>query len=475
MLNYILRYIGQVASGDPNYPYGRAQNVVVEGDGNGTPLEEDLVNDIFGIQQAMLAAGGVTPNGSPETALDSDFVRALYRIGRWAKGWGAVGDDATDDTAALQAGLNAVAALGSGLQEFHLWPGAIYRHTGLTVPANVSIICHGAELKINHASNAALTYSNAGGSGMPLRLVGARFSANVANTGASVRLTAIVNLSLESCVFGASAGCNGKFVDMTGVTGPTLTISDCWFTSWASAVQLDLTIGTFRLARCRHNIPATYSVAAVKIDAAKSWIESPYFDVRSHSSGSMVCIEYTSASGDHHVDDATFLNDTDPAASVAIKWGANACKLIERGSVFGGNITPYEGSVVLADGSSLDLRPHGSDVTTDDTYILPDDYRAFALSGDIATSPVVLTMPAMRYPGQEYDIQLYNSDGAVDWADVQLNALGPSVATGGATLANGQIRTGRLKVMRDHFQDRWYWMLIGDWSTMFGRAAEIQA
>lgn len=466
MLDYIDRYPGQVADGDAGYPHGKAQNVVVEGDGNGTPLEADLVNDIFGMQQALLVAAGVTPSGVPETALTSDFLKALYRLGRWARGWGAVGDGTTDDTTALQAGLNAVSALGAGLQEFHLWPGATYRHTGLTVPANVSIIAHGATLQINHASNHGLSY---GAGTLRQKLVGAVFTANVANTGASVKITAACTLHVENCSFGASTNCNGKFIDASGITGLGLTASHCEFRSRAAAIQVDLHIGVFRLEHCTHRVPSTYSVSVVKVGTSEAWIEKPWFDVSDHTTGAMVCIEL--GAGTYHIDDANF-SDNGGATATAISWGSNACKLIERGSTFGTSITPYAGSVVLAEGSWLDLRPHGSDVTTDDTYILPDDYRAFALSFDVGSGPLVGTMPTMRFPGQEYSLQLYNAD-SLDVADIQLNALGPPVATGSELLEGGRIRTGLLKVMRDHFQDRWYWMLIGDWSTMFGRADEV--
>lgn len=70
-------YPGQITTGDPGYPYGKAQNETVENDGTGTPLEAALVNDIFGFQQALLSAGGVTPSGNPDEVGASDYLTAL--------------------------------------------------------------------------------------------------------------------------------------------------------------------------------------------------------------------------------------------------------------------------------------------------------------------------------------------------------------------------------------------------------------
>ena len=51
------------------WPYGEPQNISAPGDGTGSPWEERVVKDIMGLQQALLTAAGITPSGTPETAL----------------------------------------------------------------------------------------------------------------------------------------------------------------------------------------------------------------------------------------------------------------------------------------------------------------------------------------------------------------------------------------------------------------------
>lgn len=76
-LDLTVTYGIQVLSGQPGYPYGKARNVTVSGDGTGTPWEAALVNEWFGFSQALLINAGITPSGSPESALASDYLAAV--------------------------------------------------------------------------------------------------------------------------------------------------------------------------------------------------------------------------------------------------------------------------------------------------------------------------------------------------------------------------------------------------------------
>jgi len=70
-------YPTQIETGDPGYPLGKAKNVTVQGDGTGTPLERDWVNDIWGFLQAMLDSAGITATGTPDEVGASQYLDAL--------------------------------------------------------------------------------------------------------------------------------------------------------------------------------------------------------------------------------------------------------------------------------------------------------------------------------------------------------------------------------------------------------------
>lgn len=75
------RYPGQVDVSDlASYPEGAARNITVPGDGTGTPWEQDLVNDIFGFQQSLLAFAGATPTGVPDKVGASQYMDALALV-----------------------------------------------------------------------------------------------------------------------------------------------------------------------------------------------------------------------------------------------------------------------------------------------------------------------------------------------------------------------------------------------------------
>jgi hypothetical protein len=73
------RYPAQIDT-DVAYPFGKARNAGSFQDGTGTPLEKDLVNDLFGMQQALLVAASLEPSGTPDSASVSQYLEAVRRV-----------------------------------------------------------------------------------------------------------------------------------------------------------------------------------------------------------------------------------------------------------------------------------------------------------------------------------------------------------------------------------------------------------
>ena len=78
-LDYQTRYPAQTVA-DGAYPQGKARNIALSGDGTGTPWTADLVNDIFGLLQALLAGAGITPSGTPDSGTVSQYFQSIEAV-----------------------------------------------------------------------------------------------------------------------------------------------------------------------------------------------------------------------------------------------------------------------------------------------------------------------------------------------------------------------------------------------------------
>lgn len=75
-----IKYPGRTTPASDAYPLGSAQDITTPGDGTGTPLQKDWINDIWGFLQALLAATDITPSGTPDTAQNSQYLQALRAL-----------------------------------------------------------------------------------------------------------------------------------------------------------------------------------------------------------------------------------------------------------------------------------------------------------------------------------------------------------------------------------------------------------
>lgn len=78
-IDWSAQYPGQIGV-DPAWPYGKPRNIVVPGDGTGTPLEAAWVSDLAGWQAALLTEAGITPSGNPDSVGASDYTEAIKAL-----------------------------------------------------------------------------------------------------------------------------------------------------------------------------------------------------------------------------------------------------------------------------------------------------------------------------------------------------------------------------------------------------------
>ena len=83
----VTEFNGQIDETDlTNYPYGKAQNITNPGDGTGTPWHELLINDQWGMLQALLTEAGITPSGNADTVQASQYLDAIKFVVNAAPG-----------------------------------------------------------------------------------------------------------------------------------------------------------------------------------------------------------------------------------------------------------------------------------------------------------------------------------------------------------------------------------------------------
>lgn len=69
----------QTTAPDANYPYGSAKAASGPTATDGTPRDVNFVNDVWGFFQRILNAAGITPSGSAETVVASDYYDGLVK------------------------------------------------------------------------------------------------------------------------------------------------------------------------------------------------------------------------------------------------------------------------------------------------------------------------------------------------------------------------------------------------------------
>lgn len=414
-------YNGQVDASDPAYPQGKARNIVVVGDGIGTPWEQRLVNDIFGFQQALLLAAGITPSGTPDTALVSQYldavrwiaagVRSTYNVKD--KKYGAIGNGVTVDTAAIQAAITDAAAAGGEV----FFPPGTYLTGQLTVPAGVSLrgLPDVSFILWNHATANQLVFTEYH-EGNPVTIQDLRFIASVAATGKSIVAAVAARARFIRCTWN---GFNAAGSPSNNLAGIILDASDSdssiEFTDCAIGIvgNLDAIKSSGRLSITGGKIalPPTYGSRAVLASSgSKVKLTDVELDGSSHVSGTGIFVHASASSF------VQLLGSRVTGGSAMLTWDAGA-RVIESDTIRTDASTGflYGSTAQLSKGSRLggfQTVPYldfGGSAAATVGFGLPTVFLRF--TGAVPA----ITLPAAVWLGQRQRLLVKNDSGS-GWA-----------------------------------------------------------
>lgn len=414
-LDLTVTYNGQVDDSDPDYPQGKARNVVVEGDGTGTPYEEQIVNDQLGFHQALLQTAGIEPSGSADTANDSQYLQAVQVVADSSRrhlsvqhpSYAAAGDGVADDLAEINAAQAALAALGGGTLDF---PPGRYRITGTItrhplvhfrgVPGYSVIALDDAAAKLFDLSGLSFV--------APLVDFGMGYEADQLNTATGGTIwadgTTATLIHFVECTFNSE----GLFI------GPPLRFDN------ASSI-LSLTRSKF------YNESDVYGFQV----AGLSVLEGGYFRQPPAATGHLFSgtarargVEFEQLAstvggfaflvGDVVATGCTFNVTDSGAGDLTYAFGITTGQIVGSGNAYKGAVTP---AIVLtgpaAAGSRIDLLPMYT--STGASYTIRPEYAAAYFRPTSGADGPTIALSAPLFVGQTLDVAIKNATGGA-WA-----------------------------------------------------------
>lgn len=231
-INPSTKYPGQVDTSDPTgYPYGKGKNILVSGDGLGTPWERDIISDIWGLLQSLLSAVSATPSGTPDKVGASQYYDAIAEL------YSTYTDDAIDEVTLQAAYLRSVAegvttphidvagatlafggTAGAALLTVNGATGATSALGGLIVEGGAAV----TDGSVNVGSGNAIITTDGDISGETLDLVGAANVGGLFTAESDAQFDGDLTVAKSSVVFASAGGgiADGTWTpSVSGVTG----------------------------------------------------------------------------------------------------------------------------------------------------------------------------------------------------------------------------------------------------------------
>ncbi len=472
MLDVSARYPGQVGTADSGYPHGKAQNVTTEGDGTGTPLEQDLVNDIFGLQQSLLAEAGLTPTDTPDRVGACQQLDAIKYLADMAHLKfnvvlrGATGLGLVDESDAFTATETALADEGGGAVFLppgtYLLPATWVKNPKVdwvAIDGTVTVKVYGAPGVYGEIFNIT-----AGTNGHELLIQGIDFEADADNTGVLFSDPTIVSgavlLRFRRCRFNKnSSHLKGKIAYL-GAIGSRLTFEDCdtnalvTGVSAISAPYVEMTGGDatmapaaaaplirgqavagagMRIEKVRfHQVSTLGGIAFIKPEGGVCHINGNEFDVDASSAGLPTYGVQVNSSSEYHVNGNSWSGD-----AITYEFVARA-KLNSQFQLHPYNQVAGSGSIPIPPGTGVAL---------------------IEITGD--TAPNIDIAEALA-DGHDFTLCVKNIHGSGTWAGVVtftgVDTLLIDHVSAAPLLANGEAVIYRFSAITSGLIS--YWMQV---------------
>ncbi len=253
--------------------------------------------------------------------------------------YGALGDGATDDTAAIQACIDAANAV-EGIVFF---PPGTYVTSSALLPKKASLVGASAIVNLNHASANVLTYSTAHGDRQRL-LYGLTLTPTQNNSGTIVSLAATTNLAVSGCVFGNGLSNQGDAI-VCSSGSVTLSVSGSVFRAGGSASRVfhgSTKPTRARFDSCLFVTFATYAPTGGMVYSDAVDISRCIFSGTGSTSGTFSYYAAKTTTLDARIRDCNFLATTS-ATPTAMTLGSYSATSVfeESGNTFGSDVTAY--------------------------------------------------------------------------------------------------------------------------------------
>lgn len=466
-LDYTDRYPGQVDTGDPNFPHGKAQDISVEGDGSGTPFQADIVNDIWGFLQAILVAAALTPSGLVDNANVSQYLSGLELIfdANNVTHQGVQADGIADDTAAMNA---AIAAAGAGDAATTLFcPPGIYRFTDkLLRHPKVSLrgVPGRTIFKIDDPSNRLFSFESGTWTG-ETEDFGLTLEAAQTHTGDLIYIdpaASTVRHRFSACAVNRSAQLAQGNILYDSTSGPEITFDGCHLVSGKTA-----TSETFRCGGRVQFLGGELTMApAATADLISGSGDILLSGVRLTCAATVAGNSFVNLAGLRARIIGCALNVSGLFAYLinVVAGGfaqVSGCDLA-KDTVAGSRYKYTSGP--LTSGSSLQM--FGSAGSASASKTIDDDFASADIAFTAAAAPN-LTLPHILVLGQTFDAVVRNNHGSGSWGSdfFVFNAQGTDAiaysATGLDALASGSAISIRFLATRNVVTDLYTWMQIG--------------